>query len=180
MFPIKFILALFCALAMTGSAFTTVAPSQSRRASSLSVSPTDFTDVSSIVLAKCDVHTMGLGVAFKKMEVGAKILNPDVGAQFLSDGSHALMDFPSVFGGKMKLSKLQIRYAQVVGRLMILGIGLLPHHGFAPEELGVQLFLLGVSMKPVIRSLQLYRCISSTRCLEECELELEELEESLS
>ncbi len=168
--PIKFLL-FFC-VAMTGSSFTTIAPTRARsnRVSSLSLSPIDFPDASSILLVKSDGKALAFGVLQK--------INPELGAQVLSDGSHALMDFPTVLKHK-KITKLQMRYANVMGRLMILGIGLLPHHGFTPEELGVQLFLLGVSIKPVIRSIQLYRCISSSKCLEECQLEFDELEESL-
>ena len=177
---IKFLTVLFFAVLMTGSAFTTKPLTRSnnrRSATSLNlVSPSDFTDVSSLVLAKYDAKTMGIG-AFTKLGAGAKILDPDLQAQVLSDGSHALMDFPSMF--KVKMSKLQMRYAQVIGRLMVLGVGLLPNHGYSHEEVAVQLFLLAVSMKPVIRSIKLYRCISSSKCLEECELELHDLESSL-
>ncbi len=163
MSPIKFFVFLLLALSMTGSAFTTPSrsPGNVNRNVALSFAPSDFTDVGSLVLAKCTIN----GVS------------PDVGAQVLSDGSHALMDFPTIF--KTKPSKLHMRYAQVIGRLMILGTGLLPHHGFCPEELAVQVFLLGVSMKPIIRSIQLYRCIVSTECNEACELELCNLERSL-
>ena len=167
--PIKFLVFLFLALSTTGSAFTTPSRSRSNRNVAVSFAPTDFTDVGSLVLAKVDAKSLGLGAI--------KTVNPDVGAQVLSDGSHALLDFPSLFNKKP--SKLQMRYAQVIGRLMILGTGLLPHHGFCPEELAVQVFLLGASMKPIIRSIQLYKCIVSTQCTEECELELYDLEESL-
>ena len=52
---------------------------------------------------------------------------------------------------------------------MILGTRFLPHHGVHPEELVVQLFLLSVSMKPIIRSVQLSNCITSAKgeCAEE-------------
>mmetsp|Transcript_6089 Transcript_6089/g.6002 ORF Transcript_6089/g.6002 Transcript_6089/m.6002 type:complete len:88 (+) Transcript_6089:2-265(+) len=75
-----------------------------------------------------------------------------------------------------------MQYAQVFGRMMVLGTTFLPHHGVHPEELAVQLFLLSVSMKPIIRSVQLYKCITSAKgeCEEECALEFEELEASLN
>jgi len=63
----------------------------------------------------------------------------------------------------MKISKLRMQYAQVFGRLMILGTSFLPHHGVHPEEMAVQLFLLSVSMKPIIRSVKLYNCITSAK-----------------
>jgi len=176
MLPIMFLpVVLLFALLMTGCAFVT--PSRSRdnnRSVAVSLSPADFPEVSSLLLAKYDAKTLGF-TAFKK--TGAKILrSPDVQAKVLSGGSHALMDFPSIFN---KPSKLRMRYAQVIGRVMIIGIGLLPNHGFSKEEMAVQLFLLGVSIKPVIRSIKLYRCIASAQCIEECELELYDLESTL-
>jgi hypothetical protein len=189
MLPITFLPeVLFFALLVTSSAFTTPsrtpsrAPSQTpsrtrsnNRSDTLSLSLAEFSELPSLLLAKYDAKALCLG-ALKEVKQGAKILTPDVQAQVLSDGSHALMDFPCMFN---KPSKLQMRYAQVIGRIMIIGIGLLPNHAFHPEEMAFQLFLLGVSMKPVIRSIKLYRCITSDKCLEECELELHDLESSL-
>ena len=103
--------------------------------------------------------------------------------QILTDASYVVMD-PHKFFPDIKISTLRMRYAQVFGRLMILGTTFLPHHGVHPEELAVQLFLLSVSMKPIIRSMQLYHCITSSTkegdCAEECALELEELEAALN
>merc|ERR1712238_360915 len=78
------------------------------------------------------------------------------------------------------------------GRLMILGTSVLPHHHgiIHPEEMAVQLYLLSVSLKPILRSMELYKCMAdakkdgststtTTNCVEECALELEELEASL-
>jgi hypothetical protein len=175
---------LFVALLATSNAFTTL-HSQPRTKNNipLNFSPTDIADGSSFILAKYDAKTIGLGVAMKKVGAGSKMLDPDVQAQFLSDSSHVLMDIPEVlrfekknelpdFLKKVKTpSKLQMRYANVLGRIMILGIGFLPNHGYSPEEMAVQLLLLGVSMKPVIRSIQLYRCISKANRTDECELE---------
>ena len=82
---------------------------------------------------------------------------------------------PTGSGSKSKTTKVRVRqrYAEVAGRLMLLAIGTIPDHGLPPEELGIQLFFLGVSMKPVIRSLQLYthRAFASARCTkQECPL----------
>jgi len=101
--------------------------------------------------------------------------------QLLTDASYVVMD-PNKFFPDIKVSKLRMQYAQVFGRLMVLGTTFLPHHGVHPEELAVQLFLLSVSMKPIIRSVQLYKCITSAKgdCTEECALEFEELEASLN
>jgi hypothetical protein len=177
MSPLKLLhIVLFAALFMASSAFTTpTQPLKNNRGTPLNLLPTDIPEVSSILLAKYDAKIFGYGT-MKKIGAVASMMNPDVQAQILTDGSHALMDFPNLF---KKPSKLQMRYAQVIGRLMIIGIGLLPHHGLHPEEMAVQLFLLGYSMKPIIRSIQLYKCVSSAQCVDECELELVELEESL-
>ena len=181
MLPITFLPAvLFLALLVSSSSFTTTSRTLSgtrsnNRSDTLSLSLAELTELPSILLAKYDAKTLAFG-ALKEVQHSAKILTPDIQAQVLSDGSHALMDFPDLFN---KPSKLQMRYAQVIGRLMIIGIGLLPNHAFHSEEMVFQLFLLGVSMKPVIRSIKLYRCITSDKCMEECELELHDLESSL-
>lgn len=143
----------------------------SRCNSMLSVLPTDFADASSILISN---------------SAAGVLLNPDIQAEVLSDGSHAFLDLPSLmsgglgFGKKNKkpfqLSGLKMRYAQVIGRLMMLAIGLLPQHGFPPEEMAVQLLLLGMSMKPIMRSIKLYKCISSSNCAEDCEVKLQNLE----
>mmetsp|Transcript_6105 Transcript_6105/g.6021 ORF Transcript_6105/g.6021 Transcript_6105/m.6021 type:complete len:261 (+) Transcript_6105:75-857(+) len=103
-------------------------------------------------------------------------------AQVLIDASYVVMD-PNKFFPDLQISKLRRQYAQVFGRLMVLGTTFLPHHGVVhPEEMAVQLFLLSVSMKPIIRSVQLYKCITSAKeeCAEECALEFEELEAVLN
>ena len=119
----------------------------------------------------------------------------DVEVQILSDSSHAFMDFPSLFTGSSNNNKnstgsskkktsttllaspLRMKYAQFVGRLLWLSCGLVPNHGFHIEEIMIQLVLLGVNMRPIIRSMILLKCINSgdkSNCAEECELELEE------
>ena len=169
-------IALIMSISSTDAFTTPSRPSSGIRNVAVSLSPTDITDVSSLLLVKCDVKLLGIAGVLKTAVSGVHMMNPDVQAQVLSDGSHALMDFPMIFN---KTSKLRMRYAQVMGRIMVLGIGLLPNHGFHAEEMAVQLFLLGVSMKPILRSIKLYQCISSSKCKDECELELEDLEESL-
>jgi len=134
--------------------------------SSLSFSPTDIGGVATLLSLKFE---------------GVKhIANP---AQVLSDASYVVMD-PTKFFPGIKISKLRMQYAQVFGRLMILGTTFLPHHGVHPEEMAVQLFLLSTSMKPIIRSTKLYQCIAASKssesnCVEECKLEIEDLEASL-
>jgi len=131
-----------------------------RRKSALAFSPADIGGAATLLSMKLD---------------GAKaIANP---TQVLTDASYVVMD-PNKFFPDIKISKLRMQYAQVFGRLMVLGTTFLPHHGVHPEELAVQLFLLSVSMKPIIRSVQLYKCITSAKgdCAEECALEFQELE----
>ena len=118
----------------------------------------------------------------------------DVEVQILSDSSHAFMDFPSLFTGSsnnknstgssskkktstLLASPLRMKYAQFVGRLLWLSCGLVPNHGFHIEEIMIQLVLLGVNIRQIIRSMILLKCINSgdkSNCAEECELELEE------
>jgi len=135
-----------------------------RRKSALAFSPADIGGAATLLSMKMD---------------GAKaIANP---TQVLTDASYVVMD-PNKFFPDIKISKLRMQYAQVFGRLMVMGTTFLPHHGVHPEELAVQLFLLSVSMKPIIRSVQLYKCITSAKgdCAEECALEFEELEAALN
>ena len=170
---------LSIALLMNSSstyAFTTPSrPSSGNRNIAVSLSPTDISHVFSLLLVKHDAKALGIDV----LKMGGKsvnVMDPDVLAHVLNDGSHALLDFPFFFNNP---SKLRMRYAQLAGRLMVIGIGLLPNHGFHAEEMAIQLFLLGVSMKPIIRSIKLYQCIALSKCIDECELELEEVESSL-
>lgn len=146
----------------------------------------DFLDAPSLLLVKAD--TKSTMVLAKKAAASLSLpntataaVNPEVTAQVLNVSSHALMDFPSLYQSatNKKPSKLRIQYAQVAGRLMILGIGMLPHHGFTPEEILVQFFLLHANMKPIIRSIRLWNCINERKCAAECSLEFEELEDSL-
>jgi len=135
-----------------------------RRKSALSFSPTDIGGAATLLSMKID---------------GVKaIVNP---TQVLTDAMYVVMD-PHKFFPDIKISKLRMQYAQVFGRMMILGTTFLPHHGVHPEELAVQLYLLSVSMKPIIRSVQLYNCITSAKgdCAKECALEFQELEAALT
>jgi len=136
-----------------------------RRKSALSFSPADIGGAATLLSMKLE---------------GAKaIANP---TQVLTDASYVVMD-PHKFFPDIQISKLRMQYAQVFGRMMILGTTFLPHHGVHPEELAVQLYLLSVSMKPIIRSVQLYKCITNSakgNCAEECALEFEELEAALT
>eukprot|EP00751_Fragilariopsis_kerguelensis_P016997 CAMPEP_0170848366 /NCGR_PEP_ID=MMETSP0734-20130129/9333_1 /TAXON_ID=186038 /ORGANISM="Fragilariopsis kerguelensis, Strain L26-C5" /LENGTH=214 /DNA_ID=CAMNT_0011217757 /DNA_START=113 /DNA_END=757 /DNA_ORIENTATION=- len=148
-----------------------------RRKSALAFSPTDIGDAATLLSLKVDT--------------GAKAMATHTSpTQVLTDFSYVLFD-PHKFFPTVKISKLRMRYAQVFGRLMILGTSVLPHHHgiIHPEEMAVQLYLLSVSMKPILRSMELYKCraestkkegsTTTTTCVEECALEWEELEASL-
>jgi len=139
-----------------------------RRKSALAFSPADIGGAATLISMKVDA-VRGASAA-----MGGP-------TQILTDASYVVMD-PNKFFPDIKVSKLRMQYAQVFGRLMVLGTTFLPHHGVHPEELAVQLFLLSVSMKPIIRSVQLYKCITSAKgdCAEECALEFEELEAALN
>merc|ERR1712238_128031 len=141
-----------------------------RRKSALAFSPADIGGAATLLSMKVDAIR---GVA-----------NP---TQVLTDASYVVMD-PNKFFPDIKISKLRMQYAQVFGRLMVMGTTFLPHHGVHPEELAVQLFLLSVSMKPIIRSVQFYNCITKDKSAtkgnncaaeEECALDFEELEAAL-
>mmetsp|Transcript_6106 Transcript_6106/g.6022 ORF Transcript_6106/g.6022 Transcript_6106/m.6022 type:complete len:271 (+) Transcript_6106:75-887(+) len=134
---------------------------------------------SALACSPADIGGAAATLLSMKMDGAKAIVNP---TQVLTDASYVVMD-PNKFFPDLQISKLRRQYAQVFGRLMVLGTTFLPHHGVVhPEEMAVQLFLLSVSMKPIIRSVQLYKCITSAKeeCAEECALEFEELEAVLN
>eukprot|EP00751_Fragilariopsis_kerguelensis_P016749 CAMPEP_0170848876 /NCGR_PEP_ID=MMETSP0734-20130129/9647_1 /TAXON_ID=186038 /ORGANISM="Fragilariopsis kerguelensis, Strain L26-C5" /LENGTH=228 /DNA_ID=CAMNT_0011218385 /DNA_START=65 /DNA_END=751 /DNA_ORIENTATION=- len=139
-----------------------------RRESALAFSPADIGGAATLISMKVNAVR------------GASAALSGGPTQLLTDASYVVMD-PNKFFPDVKVSKLRMQHAQVFGRLMVLGTTFLPHHGVHPEELAVQLFLLSVSMKPIIRSVQLYKCITSNKgeCEAECALEFEELEAAL-
>jgi hypothetical protein len=162
------------------------------------VSPQDLADVTSIIKIKHDTITNAMGAIMKKatsaphhavINAATTKVASDVEVQILTDSSHALMDFPSLFIGKkgsnttFAVTSLRMQYAQFVGRLLWISCGLVPNHGFHPEELIIQLILLGVNIRPIIRSMILLKCINSndkSNCTEECELEFAELESAFA
>jgi hypothetical protein len=163
------------------------------------VSPQDIADVSSIIKIKHDTITNAMDAMMKKATsaphhvminaAATKVASDNVEVQILTDSSHALMDFPSLFTGKkgsnatFAVTSLRMQYAQFVGRLLWISCGLVPNHGFHPEELIIQLILLGVNIRPIVRSMILLKCINSndkSNCTEECELEFAELESAFA
>jgi len=152
-------------------------------ASVLSLVPMDFVDFSSHfsilistkyeavqpILTEVTIPLAVIKESAKKVvasaagAVSASATSSDVQAEILSDSSFAIMQYPA-FLPDVKTSKLRIKYAQVIGRILIIDISLLPGHTFHPEEFAIQLFLLGASMGPIIRSIKLFRVVTAVRC----------------
>jgi hypothetical protein len=173
----------FCPRSLSSSSLTASASTTTRLNY---LAPQDIADVSSIIKIKHDTITNAFsGIMSVTATVTTKITT-DVEVQILSDSSHALMDFPSLFTGNSNnknstlqvISPLRMQYAQFVGRLLWISCGLVPNHGFHIEELIIQLVLLGVNIRPIIRSMILLQCINNSNdrsnCTEECKLELED------
>ena len=128
--------------------------------SSLSVSPTDIiTNGAAVAVLPPIQYELIIRNA-----VTTTTASNNAQAEFLSDVSSVVMNIPTFFP-HIKTSKLRLHYAQVLGRILILGISFLPHHHQQQvvhyEEIAVQLFLLSTSMKPILRSIQLFQCIKS-------------------
>jgi hypothetical protein len=80
------------------------------------------------------------------------LLPPDIEAEVLTDMSHVVMDFSVFFSP----SKPLLRLFSIVGRMLVIYADYLPDHAILPEELVVQLFLLGVSMRDIVKSIVLH------------------------
>ena len=129
--------------------------------------------VATTTRTRVEIQTTAAATAAAAVTAVANSINPDTQAQILVDSSFAFMDYPT-FLPNIKTSKLRIKYAQAIGRILIIGIGFLPNHHFHPEELAIQLFLLSGSTKPIIRSIKLFCCVASSNCnAEECELDFD-------
>ena len=129
--------------------------------------------VATTTRTRAEIQTTAAATAAAAVTMVANSINPDTQAQILVDSSFAFMEYPT-FLPNIKTSKLRIKYAQAIGRVLIIGIGFLPNHHFHPEELAIQLFLLSGSTKPIIRSIKLFYCVASSNCnAEECELDFD-------
>eukprot|EP00536_Pseudo-nitzschia_multiseries_P017051 jgi/Psemu1/49100/gm1.49100_g len=183
-----FITSLFIALATaissiaaTAEAFTSLASPSSTKynrdiAASLAPTPWDFADAPSLLLVK--IHIMDV-LPSKNSNLPMTNTDTELAAHVLIDASQLLTEFLPIFKSTKQHSKLPLQYMNELGRVFYLGVGLLPHHGYYPEEWCAQLFLLCINMKTIIRSIKLLKCISRARCAEECIIELDELDESL-
>ena len=76
-----------------------------------------------------------------------KLLSPDVEAEVLTDVSHVIMDFSSFLTPSRSLHRI---YA-VIGRILVICADYLPDHMVRPEELAIQLFLLGIAAREIYR-----------------------------
>ena len=76
--------------------------------------------------------------------------DPELQAELLLDFSHIFLDFTAF----IKTSGTALKYAQVIGRISFIMIGFLPDHNFHPEEMALQVFLLGLSIQKIIASHQ--------------------------
>jgi hypothetical protein len=71
---------------------------------------------------------------------------PDIEAEVLTDIDHVIIDFFAFF----RPSKFLMKSCSVVGRLLLLFADYIPDHSVHPEELIVQLALLGVGVKGLL------------------------------
>mmetsp|Transcript_29243 Transcript_29243/g.31446 ORF Transcript_29243/g.31446 Transcript_29243/m.31446 type:complete len:315 (-) Transcript_29243:367-1311(-) len=123
-------------------------------AASTALVPTLITETSPIVVSESaqQIVTVVAGTTT------AGLVSPvDIEGEVITDTAIALCD-GATFLPDLKTSKLRIKYAQVMGRILFIDVSLLPGHTFHPEELAIQLFLLGASLQPILRSIRLFRC----------------------
>jgi hypothetical protein len=86
------------------------------------------------------------------------LLPPDIEAEVLTDMSHVL-DLSGIFSP----SKSRLRLFSIVGRIFTIYADYLPDHTIHPEELAVQLFLLGVSMREIVKYARVVMIMSNHR-----------------
>ena len=77
-------------------------------------------------------------------------VNPNVEAEVLTDMSHVALDFTGFF----KPSRASYLVFAVLGRLLLITADYLPDHAVSPEELAVQMFLLGTNVNALVTSIR--------------------------
>ena len=77
-------------------------------------------------------------------------VNPHVEAEVLTDMSHVALDFTGFF----KPSRASYLVFAVLGRLLLIAADYLPDHAVSPEELAVQMFLLGTNVNALVTSIR--------------------------
>ena len=78
------------------------------------------------------------------------LMDPNVEAEVLTDISHIALDFTSLLNS----SKALLKKTSVLGRVLIIFADYIPDHSIHPEELVIQLFMLGLAIKNLTRSLE--------------------------
>eukprot|EP00535_Pseudo-nitzschia_heimii_P002049 CAMPEP_0197181644 /NCGR_PEP_ID=MMETSP1423-20130617/5868_1 /TAXON_ID=476441 /ORGANISM="Pseudo-nitzschia heimii, Strain UNC1101" /LENGTH=107 /DNA_ID=CAMNT_0042631933 /DNA_START=149 /DNA_END=472 /DNA_ORIENTATION=- len=73
-------------------------------------------------------------------------LSPDVEVEVLTTMAHVTMDFT----GLVNPSKTLLRYFAVLGRVFVISADYITDHSIHPEELMIQLFLMGIAVKEII------------------------------
>ena len=68
-------------------------------------------------------------------------------SELLYDMAHIALDLTPLGSA----SKVLVRVSAIVGRLFVMLADYLPDHSLHPEELGIQLFLLGVALKELLQ-----------------------------
>jgi hypothetical protein len=86
------------------------------------------------------------------------LLPPDIEAEVLADVSHALD-----LSGFFSRCKSRLRLFSIVGRIFSIYADYLPDHTILPEELAVQLFFLGVSMREIMKFARVVKILSNHR-----------------
>uniref|UniRef100_A0A7S4AAD3 Uncharacterized protein n=1 Tax=Pseudo-nitzschia australis TaxID=44445 RepID=A0A7S4AAD3_9STRA len=82
----------------------------------------------------------------KPTSVALAFVSPDLEAEVLTTMAHATMDFSGFFAP----SKSVLRLYSVVGRIFVISADYITDHSIQPEELAIQLFLLGIAVKELI------------------------------
>jgi hypothetical protein len=78
------------------------------------------------------------------------LLDPNVEAEVLTDMSHLALDFTSLLNSSSK--KALLKRSLVIGRVLVILADYLPDHSIHPEELVIQLFMLGLAIKNLASS----------------------------
>ena len=76
------------------------------------------------------------------------LLDPNVEAEVLTDISHVALDFTS----QWNWSKPLLKKTSVIGRVLVIFADYIPDHSIHPEELVIQLIMLGVAIKNLASS----------------------------
>eukprot|EP00536_Pseudo-nitzschia_multiseries_P008415 jgi/Psemu1/198051/e_gw1.213.10.1 len=76
----------------------------------------------------------------------ALAVTPDMEAEVLTTMAHATMDFSGYFSP----SKSLIRLFMVVGRVFVISADYVIDHSIRPEELAIQLILMGIAVKELV------------------------------